>query len=84
MKSLFVTDTYKFQFEVCVDSYDSIKNAVEGGADRLELCSALSEGGLTPSFGLAKLVKRIATVPVFAMLRIRGGNFIYDPAEIGN
>ncbi|XP_016840860.1 uncharacterized protein LOC100680302 [Nasonia vitripennis] len=69
-------------FEVCVDSYGSIKNAVEGGADRLELCSALSEGGLTPSFGLAKLAKKIATIPVFAMLRIRGGNFIYDPDEI--
>lgn len=73
----------KFQLEICVDNLESIRNAMEGGADRLELCSALSEGGLTPSLGLAKLAKRISPIPVFAMIRVRGGNFVYEADELG-
>lgn len=47
--------------EVCVDNLSSVNAAVEGGAKRIELCSALSEGGLTPSVGFLKIVKRTVT-----------------------
>ena len=46
------------------------------------MCSALSEGGLTPTLGLARLAKATSPVPVFAMIRIRGGNFVYTEQEI--
>ena len=51
--------------EVCVDSVDSALLAAQGGADRLELCAALSEGGLTPSIGLLIAVKKFVKVPAF-------------------
>lgn len=52
------------QLEVCVDSLDSALAAVEGGADRLELCSALSEGGLTPTLGFLLAVKQLINCSV--------------------
>ncbi|XP_050527274.1 copper homeostasis protein cutC homolog [Daktulosphaira vitifoliae] len=59
--------------EVCVDNIQSAINAANGGAQRLELCSALNEGGLTPSIGLLKTIKSIISLPVFVMLRPRSG-----------
>ncbi|XP_055302175.1 copper homeostasis protein cutC homolog isoform X2 [Sitodiplosis mosellana] len=55
--------------EVCVDSFESVQAAVEGGAHRIELCSALSEGGLTATPGL---LKAFPATKVFAMLRSHG------------
>ena len=52
-----------------------------GGANRIELCSALSEGGLTPSHGLIQEAIRRSELPVHVLLRPRGGNFIYTDAE---
>ncbi|KAK2586137.1 hypothetical protein KPH14_001410 [Odynerus spinipes] len=68
--------------EICVDSLESARNAVNGGASRLELCAALSEGGLTPTPGLVKLVRSVTTVPIYAMIRVRAGDFVYSRDEM--
>lgn len=69
------------KLEVCVDSVDGMAAAIEGGADRIELCSALEIGGLTPSAGLLFMASS-STVPVVAMIRPRGGDFCFSEAEI--
>ena len=68
--------------EVCVDSYASAMGAISGGADRLELCSALAVGGLTPSSALLKQIRRISSIPIRCLMRPRGGDFLYTPEEI--
>lgn len=68
--------------EVCVDNVESIVTATEYGADRLELCSALSIGGLTPTPGLVMAAKRLSDRPLHCMIRPRGGDFIYSEQEL--
>jgi hypothetical protein len=71
----------KILLEVCVDSPQSLAAAIEGGADRIELCAALETGGLTPSPGLMALATT-APIPVYAMIRTRPGDFVFDDADM--
>lgn len=66
--------------EVCVDSAEGLAAAIEGGADRIELCAALHTGGLTPSPGLIALAKSCG-LPVQVLIRPRGGDFVFSAAE---
>lgn len=71
--------------EICIDSVAGCGAAIAGGADRIELCGALSVGGLTPSAGLVAEVLHLAGaagVRVHAMVRPRAGDFAYDAREL--
>ena len=67
--------------EVCVDSVGGLNAAVAGGAERIELCAALSLGGLTPSAGLIATAAK-CTVPCRVLIRPRAGDFVYGAAEV--
>lgn len=69
--------------EVCTGSLQSVINAVKGGAQRIELCSALSLDGLTPSLGLIKTVhKMFPKLTIHTLIRVREGDFCYNEGEI--
>ena len=68
--------------EACVDSLDAAIAAEQAGADRLELCSALELGGITPSIGQIELVCKSVSIPVQVLLRPRTGNFVYSQGEV--
>lgn len=71
----------KYIIEIATTDFTTTKSAVEGGADRIELCSALSEGGITPSFGLIKQCRKAFEVPLFPIIRPRAGDFLYTEDE---
>ena len=71
----------KIIFELCAESLQACLAAREGGADRIELCTALSEGGLTPSHALIQAAVLRSGLPVHVLLRPRGGDFHYSDDE---
>ena len=70
------------QVEICTDSLAGCLAAQKHGASRVELCSALAVGGLTPSYGLLQQCCEQAQIEIHAMIRPRAGNFLYTAAEI--
>lgn len=70
------------QIEVCSFSLNSCLVAQRAGANRIELCGGLAEGGTTPSAGLIQLVRQQVTIPFYVMIRPRGGDFFYSETEL--
>ena len=68
--------------EICIDSLASARAAIAGGADRLELCSALLAGGLTPYTALLEQIRAESDIPVRCLMRPRPGDFLYTREEI--
>ena len=68
--------------EICANSFASASAAQKAGADRIELCTELSVGGLTPSFGLVEKVRQELNISVHVLIRPRSGNFTYSEDEI--
>ncbi len=69
------------KIEIACNNLQSCINAWKGGADRIELFENLHDGGCTPSFGLIKKVKELIPIPVYVMIRPRGGHFVYNEDE---
>ena len=69
-------------FESCIDSHDAALASASGGAGRVELCARLDVGGTTPDAGLIARGVAAVAIPVFVMIRPRGGDFVYDRDEI--
>ncbi|WP_117882119.1 copper homeostasis protein CutC [Aureibaculum luteum] len=69
------------KIEICANSYQSAVNAEASGADRIELCSELAVGGITPSYGLIKKIKQDLRIPVHVLIRPRSGDFTYSNAD---
>jgi len=72
----------KIIVEACVDNIESALAAEAAGADRVELCSALLEGGLTPSYGLIKATRKYLHIPIHVLIRPRRGDFLYSSKEL--
>jgi copper homeostasis protein len=71
----------RFLVEVCAADLDSVIAASAGGADRIELCANLPEGGTTPSIGLVKSALELSNLPVRVLIRPRPGDFCYSPPD---
>lgn len=69
------------QLEICVGSWQSAMVAQMGGADRVELCDNLAEGGTTPSYGMISTCRKFLKIPFFPIIRPRGGDFIFTDDE---
>jgi len=72
----------KLLLEACVETLDDAILAEQSGADRIELCGDLSVGGITPAKELTEACLNSLRIPIMAMVRPRGGNFVYDETEL--
>lgn len=71
-----------YTLEIACDSVQSALNAEQGGADRIEFCENLSQGGVTPSSAKIKLAKSKLRIPIFVLIRPRKGDFLYSDLEV--
>ena len=71
-----------YTFEICANSAESCRAAQEGGAQRVELCAAMPEGGTTPSFGEIRMARKLIDIRLHVIIRPRGGDFLYSPLEL--
>lgn len=69
------------KLEICANSFQSALNAQQAGAHRIELCSELSIGGMTPSYGLINKVVHELSIETVVLIRPRSGNFVYSDSE---
>lgn len=74
--------TTHYLIEVVASTVHSCVEAEQGGAGRIELCSALGAAGITPSSGLLEVIKRHISIPVYVMIRPREGDFTYSKEEV--
>lgn len=73
----------ELKFEVCANGVESCVAAQAGGADRVELCAGIPEGGTTPSYGTMKVARELLkTTRLHVIIRPRGGDFIYTPSDL--
>ena len=71
----------QFIIEIATSDFTTTKSAVEGGANRIELCANLMEGGTTPSFGTIQQCRKNFAIPIYPIIRPRGGDFLYTKDE---
>ena len=71
----------KYLIEIATSDFLTTKSAVEGGADRIELCANLAEGGTTPSYAHIKKCREAFNIALFPIIRPRGGDFLYTKDE---
>ena len=71
-----------YRFEICANSVASCIATQEGGADRVELCAGIPEGGTTPSFGMIRNARECISIALNVIIRPRGGDFLYCETEL--
>ena len=71
----------KYKLEICVDNVESARDAQNAGADRIELCNSLGEGGTTPGSGTINSARNNLTIGLHVIIRPRGGDFLYSDLE---